>query len=828
MKDPPSSQRRVEVVHESLLSEWPRLVRWRAQDEEGAVLRDQLRQTAQMWEGRERSEDLLWTGTAFREYQLWRERYTGGLTELEESFAAAMTRKAHRQRRRRRLALTATIAALTGIVLLVGALWRQAVEESRRREAAQLVSLGRLQLDRNPTESVAYALASLEREDTREARLFALEALSRGPTALVLPSGANSVAFDPEGRWLAVGAYQRGVSVWPRDGGAPIALELGPGSLPTTSFSSAGDFVSVRQANMVSWFSMPAGDMLRTFDLAESPWARFVQWARTSRGSRRPKTESEARSLAPWWSREFADWDLSSDGERVTWTIGKDIYLSALSDLLAEPPRIAAQHTADVVWTGFHGESDRLVSLDEAGEIRLQATEDDSGGPTHRRRLQASPGSVMLATDADLSTLATSLGTEASGLVATIWDLGGPPDAEPLDLHFGETIVNSVAISADGLWMASGNNSLGTIWSLDRSLPTVLRGHGGVLAFTPDGRWLVSTDGEIVRRWPLSTDVADTYEDLLEVEGAYLIVHDMDASGRNLAAVSRWDGSLFLVPLDGDEPRKLERAARGWMGTPAFSPDGRRIVAISQPDRTTGSNILEMWNLEDGSVLGREFRSEHTTCGDLWYHDTHFLPDGRLLTAGSEGLLLWGEDGGTSRLLSPCQADTVSQLAGGANSRFVLLETAIDEQRPARLTWYDVANGESREIGSHGGRFDPEGAPFALDPSGEILVTGDPDGVVRVGPVTGEEPHLLYGHEHSIIALAVSPDSQWIASSSADDTIRLWPMPVGEPSHLRSKEAFLKYLRMSTNMRVVPDEATETGFRLEIAPFPGWEEVPEW
>ena len=64
-------------MHESLLKAWPRLVRWQAQDEEGALLRDQLKQAAHLWEEKGRPADLLWTGTAFREYELWRERYPG-------------------------------------------------------------------------------------------------------------------------------------------------------------------------------------------------------------------------------------------------------------------------------------------------------------------------------------------------------------------------------------------------------------------------------------------------------------------------------------------------------------------------------------------------------------------------------------------------------------------------------------------------------------------------------------------------------------------------------------------------------------------------------
>jgi hypothetical protein len=55
----------VEIIHESLLSAWPRLVRWQTQDADGAQLRDQLRQTAQLWHDRGRPDDLLWTGASF-------------------------------------------------------------------------------------------------------------------------------------------------------------------------------------------------------------------------------------------------------------------------------------------------------------------------------------------------------------------------------------------------------------------------------------------------------------------------------------------------------------------------------------------------------------------------------------------------------------------------------------------------------------------------------------------------------------------------------------------------------------------------------------------
>jgi len=35
-------------------------------------------------------------------------------------------------------------------------------------------------------------------------------------------------------------------------------------------------------------------------------------------------------------------------------------------------------------------------------------------------------------------------------------------------------------------------------------------------------------------------------------------------------------------------------------------------------------------------------------------------------------------------------------------------------------------------------------------------------------------------------------------------------------------------IRALTNLRVVPDEGSDTGYRVEIGPFPGWKKLPDW
>ena len=48
------------------------------------------------------------------------------------------------------------------------------------------------------------------------------------------------------------------------------------------------------------------------------------------------------------------------------------------------------------------------------------------------------------------------------------------------------------------------------------------------------------------------------------------------------------------------------------------------------------------------------------------------------------------------------------------------------------------------------------------------------------------------------------------------------------PAHILSQCEIIAKLKTLTNLRVVRDEESATGWKLEVGPFPGWETVPEW
>ncbi|HEX9723036.1 MAG TPA: hypothetical protein VGC53_02000 [Vicinamibacteria bacterium] len=53
-------------------------------------------------------------------------------------------------------------------------------------------------------------------------------------------------------------------------------------------------------------------------------------------------------------------------------------------------------------------------------------------------------------------------------------------------------------------------------------------------------------------------------------------------------------------------------------------------------------------------------------------------------------------------------------------------------------------------------------------------------------------------------------------------------MPEGTPFHTLPYEEILERIRALTNLRVIADGASDTGYRVVVGPFPGWKTVPVW
>ena len=240
-----------------------------------------------------------------------------------------------------------------------------------------------------------------------------------------------------------------------------------------------------------------------------------------------------------------------------------------------------------------------------------------------------------------------------------------------------------------------------------------------------------------------------------------------------------------------------------------------------------------MWDLASGKSV-REWPQAPSGKPDEGYEwvafDVAFLRDDRLIVGQAGGVRLIDVETGVSQwlwALPPQDGAFVNVSSDGRRAVAVRLPGATDGKFDGRgdIVLFDLERGSRQTIASHGDRF----ASLALDADGSVLVTGDPDGAVRVGPSDGRAPHLLCCHAGRVDALAVSPDGRWVASGAGSE-IRLWPMPdvTKPPLHTLPYQELMAKLRAMTNLVVVADEASSTGYKLDIGPFPGWKDVPTW
>src|SRR4030095_2335949 len=109
----------IEIVHETLATQWPRLVEWRQEDADSSRFHEQLRVAARQWHDRGRPRGLLWHGDALAEYQLWQRRHRANLTPVEAAFATASLRDAARGRRIRRALVVAALVVTTVFVIVL-------------------------------------------------------------------------------------------------------------------------------------------------------------------------------------------------------------------------------------------------------------------------------------------------------------------------------------------------------------------------------------------------------------------------------------------------------------------------------------------------------------------------------------------------------------------------------------------------------------------------------------------------------------------------------------------------------------------------------------
>jgi hypothetical protein len=129
----------VEIVHESLIHSWPKLLKWLDESHDDSAFLEQLRTASKQWQGKNYDAGLLWRGDTAEEARRWRSRYRGKVPQLQQAFLDHVFAHADRAVRRKRMAVVAAMTLLLALVA-AAAIALVIINDSRNETRKQAVA----------------------------------------------------------------------------------------------------------------------------------------------------------------------------------------------------------------------------------------------------------------------------------------------------------------------------------------------------------------------------------------------------------------------------------------------------------------------------------------------------------------------------------------------------------------------------------------------------------------------------------------------------------------------------------------------------------------
>ncbi len=395
---------------------------------------------------------------------------------------------------------------------------------------------------------------------------------------------------------------------------------------------------------------------------------------------------------------------------------------------------------------------DVLVAGLHDGTIKLLDAE-----TLEERSSMAAPEPIAsLAVSPDGSILASG---HTDGAVR-LWNLVSGQQTAKLTKH--TDAVKSLAFSPDGSLLSSaGSDCQVNLWNVEHStLIRSLQGHRSFVfgvAFSSDGKTLASGGHDrTVRLWDMEVRARD--RNVLsghkgKVTSVAISSDDsLLASGGSDGLVKVWD----LVT--GKERLSLEHGAN--VHDIAFSPDGKQLVSVGQDE------TARLWNLETSRqqlTLRKAKLEQGWRSRDYWC--VAFSRDGKSIVAGGTGA----------------------------------------------VTVWDATSGELTNT------FDVRGwvnsLMFSPD-SGSLAITSG-TGVVTLDRQASQERLWFHAHEDATLCVAFSPDGQILASSSSDQSVKLWDALTGENRAILTERAgVVQSLAFSPDGRTLVTGGLDSAVRL--------------
>jgi RNA polymerase sigma factor (sigma-70 family) len=287
------------------------------------------------------------------------------------------------------------------------------------------------------------------------------------------------------------------------------------------------------------------------------------------------------------------------------------------------------------------------------------------------------------------------------------------------------------------------------------------KGHISAVAFTPDGKALVSAGRDpVIRFWDPTTG-----KELRTITGPEKGVNAIAFSGDGALLAGGGPGKVVCVwdAATGKELRRLG-GHKGEVRSLALSRAGD-VLAVGD------AAGVRLWEVSSGKLL-------LTLAVKEGVGGVALSPDCRLVAALGGGGAVWLWERSSGRRLHRME------LGGGGSEGSVVFSpdgklVAATNRGPATL--FDVSSGK-RVFRVKEGTESQRGPPLAFSPDGRLLAasTSHNDGRIQLWDwAQGKEVRVLAPHSDCVRALAFSPDGKTLASAADGESVHLHDVETG-------------------------------------------------
>jgi WD40 repeat protein/DNA-binding SARP family transcriptional activator len=781
-RDPVTRGPTVELAHEALLQEWPRLRGWLDENRADLRLQSILAAAAREWAESAHEASFHLRGSRLDQFEGWANNTAISLTLdeaefLEASLGSRKEREAVEEARRERELEAARqlveternraeeqtrsssrlrrLAGALGLTLLVALILsffafqqsRLAEEENRLAASRELAAASVSNLDADPELSILLAMQAIsstydvDGSVTVEAESALHQAIQTSRVRNSLSGSGNfafsgAQEFDFSGEALLV-PEEDGKIVFYSAGGYFRLFSISGHRGEVIGFNRSGQLIAIGNPNgeVGVWkASINTDDPL---DLSDPREELYVFSGHTG-GITYVTFNNDGTLLATASSDETAKvWDLESGEELVT-LVG---------------------HEGTVEAVAFHplGTYIATASTDRTAKIWELASE---------KVVHTLSGHSEEVIDVAFNPDGNRVATTSRDGTAKLWDTTTGEELIAFLGHSGS--VNAVAFSPSGeLLVTGGKDATVRVWEIASGQEQlVLSGHSAPIyniIFSPSTGTPLETsslDGT-AKAWDIRPE---GNREWLTLVGHREVVFDVayNSDGTRIASAS-WDGSAIIWSgATGSKLLELD-THKAEVTAVSFSPDGGRLVSSSF------DGTLKMWDANDGG----ELLSIDAHANRI--HDVAFDKTGkRVASAGGDGQIrIWDADSGEELVSWRGGARLINRLVFSPSGERI---ATAGGDGTAKV--WDATTGELLlTLSGHSA----EVLNLSYSPDGARLATAGGDGLAKVWDAeSGEELFTLSGHGTSVWAAAFSPDGSRIATMSLDKTAKLWDAETGE------------------------------------------------